>query len=182
MTHDKAARIDPATPPPESFDERAIARKYGLRELVWPDVDQVKQLVHFLAGAVDTGKCGPVPKTSIMLMLDFLQGTLNRQNITKNPHMTPAEFDALELPYYIAARITSKLAREKQDEAAARGKVYQTTYLSLYKFIEVLRALLDPTCQWVRFKSIPAEVLEVMDALAAFAEAFPEQRKKGRAM
>jgi hypothetical protein len=179
VSQEKTPAGDAAAPP---LDERALARKYGVRELVWPEINQVKALEHFLAGAVETGKCGPVPKMAVMVMLDFLQGTLNRQNITKGPHMTPEEFDLLEAPYYIAARIVSKLARDKQDEAAARGKVYQATYVTLSRFIEVLRALLDPSCQWVRFKAVPPDVLQTMDALWNFAEIFPEQRRKGRAM
>ena len=178
MTQEKPNPVETAAP----LDERTLARKYGIRELVWPDVDQVKAFIRFLTGAVESGKSGPVPKTAVVVMLEFLQGTLNRQSITKGPHMTPEEFDALEAPYYIAARIITKLSREKREEAAAKGKLYQTTHVTLYKFIEVLRGLLDPSCQWVRFKAIPPEVIEVMDVLRGFAEAFPEQRRKGRAM
>jgi hypothetical protein len=169
-------------PLPEPVDERAIARKYGIRELVWPDIDQVKALVRFLNGAAESGKCGAVPKTAIVVMLDFLQGTLNRQNITKAPRMSPEEFDTLEAPYYLAARIISKLARDRHDEAVTKGTVYQTTHVTLFKFIDVLRALLDPACQWVRFKAIPSEVREIMSVFADFALVFPEQRRKGRAM
>jgi hypothetical protein len=164
------------------LDERAIARKYGIRELVWPDIDQVKALVRFLKSAVETGKCGAVPKTAIVVMHDFLQGTLNRQNITKAPRMSPEEFDTLEAPYYLAARIITKVARDRHDEAVSKGKVYQATHITLFKFIDVLRALLDPACQWVRFKAIPSDTLEIMAALTEFAQIFPEQRRKGRAM
>jgi len=66
--------MDKAADAPQELDERAIARKYGLRELVYPDTEQVKALSHFLSEAVETGKCGPVPKTAVMVMLDFLQG------------------------------------------------------------------------------------------------------------
>ena len=169
-------------PLPDPLDERTIARKYGIRELVWPDVDQVKAIVRFFSSAVESGKCGAVPKTAIVVMLDFLQGTLNRQNITKAPRMSPEEFDTLESPYYLAARIISKLARDRHDESVTKGKVYQTTSVTLFKFVDVLRALLDPACQWVRFKAIPSETLEIMAVLAEFAHVFPEQRRKGRAM
>lgn len=162
-------------------DERAIARKYGLRELVWPDVEQTKALSQFLANALENGKCGPVPKTAVVVMLEFLQGTLNRQNITKAPTMRPDEFDTLEAPYYLAARIITKLARERRDEAAAKGRLYQTTHMTLNKFVGVLRDLLDPACVWAR-RSIPENVREVMEVLWDFAEVFPEQRRKGRAM
>jgi len=164
------------------FDERVIARKYGLRELVWPDIEQLKAITRFLDGAVESGKCGLVPKTAVVVTIDFLQGTLNRQSITKPPHMAPDEFDALEAPYYIAARIVSKLAREKHDEALAKGRTYQSTHVTLRRFIELLRNLLDPACVWVRAKRLPNDVMDMMEALRAFLEAFPEQRRKGRAM
>lgn len=166
----------------ESLDERGIARKYGLRELVWPDVDQLKALAHFLDGAIATSKCGAVPKTAVVVMTEFVQGTLNRQNLTKTPHMTPDEFDTLEAPYYIAARIVSKLSRERQGEAAARGRTYQVTHVTLFKFLDLLRALIDPSTPWTRAKKIPQEIVEAMEVLRDFIDVFPEQRRKGRAM
>lgn len=171
MTEDAAA-----------LDERAIARKYGLRELVWPDIEQLKALVRFLDGAIESAKCGLVPKTAVVVMIEFLQGTLNRQAITKAPNMAPSEFDTLEAPYYIAARIVSKLAREKHDEALAKGRTYQVTHVTLTRFLDVLRTLLDPSCPWVRFKAIPPDVLAVMVVLRSFIDVFPEQRRKGRAV
>ena len=123
-----------------------------------------------------------MPKTAIVVMLEFLQGTLNRQNITKGPRMSSEEFDALEAPYYLAARIILKLARDRHDDAVSKGRVYQSTHITLSKFVDVLRALLDPAGAWVRFKAIPAEALEIMAVLSAFAHVFPEQRRKGRAM
>lgn len=166
----------------ESIDERAIARKYGVRELVYPDSEQLKMLAQFLGNAVETSRLGPVPKTAVMVMLEFLQGVLNRQHITKGPRMSEAEFDALQTPYYIAARIITKLVRERQELAETKKKIYQTTYVSLGQFIELLRSLLDPGCYWLRMKKIPEGVAEVMEALWDFAQLFPEQRKKGRAM
>lgn len=163
-------------------DERAIARKYGVRELVWPDVEQIKTLIRFLGVAIDSGKCGAVPKTAVMVMLDFLQGTLNRQNITKAPHMTPGEFDALTAPYYIATRIVTKLARDRQDEAVAKGRIYQTTNVTLNRFIQTLRDLVDPLTMRARARAIPDDMREVMEILLSFAEVFPEQRRKGRAL
>ena len=50
------------------LDERAIAKKYGLRELVYPDSDQVKTLVAFLDATIDTGRCGAIPKTAAVVM------------------------------------------------------------------------------------------------------------------
>jgi len=163
------------------LDERALAKKYGLRELIYPGSEQLKTLSHFLSSAVENGRCGPVPKTAVVVMLEFLQATLNRQHITKGPRMPQEEFDALQTPYYLAARIVAKLAREKKELAATRGKLYQTTYLSLNEFIELLRSLLDPGCYWFRLGSIPDGVREVMEALWDFALLYPEARKKGRA-
>jgi hypothetical protein len=165
-------------PQPESFDERSIARKYGLRELVHPDRDQLKLLARFLTEVSESGRCGPVPKMAVMAMLEFLQGTLNRQHITKGPRMTPEEFDVLQAPYYAAARIVTRLARERRD-AEAKGKLYQTTYLSLNQFVEVLRNLVDPGCYWIR-KNVPEGIREVMDALADFATLYADQREKAR--
>ncbi|HKO55832.1 MAG TPA: hypothetical protein VJ276_08125 [Thermoanaerobaculia bacterium] len=167
---------------PEEVDERAIARKFGLRELVYPDSEQLKVLSQFLSNAVETGKCGPVPKTAVIAMLEFLQGTLNRQHITKSPTMSPAEFDVLQTPYYLAARIIGKLAREKKEAASKKGKLYQTTYLTLNQFIELLRNLLDPGCYWLRMKTVPDGIQEVMEVLWDFALLYPDARRKGRAL
>lgn len=166
----------------EVLDERVLAKKFGVRELVFPDSEQLKALTHYLAEAVEMGRSGPVPKMAVMVMLEYLQGVLNRQHITKGPRMSPREFDALQTPYYLAARITAKLVREKQQLAEQKGKVYQTTYLSIVQFIELLRNLVDPGCYWMRLGKIPEGVLEVMEALWDFALLYPEARKKGRAL
>ena len=168
--------------PHEQLDERTIARKFGLRELVFPDTEQLKALSLFLSNAVETGRCGPVPKTAIVIMTEFLQGTINRQHITKGPQMTQAEFDVLQTPYYVAARIMSKLAREKREQAELKGKLYQTTYSTLNQFVELLRSLLDPGCYWIRIGTIPDGVRDAMEILWDFATLYPEQRRKGRAM
>jgi hypothetical protein len=168
-------------PLPE-LDERAIAKRYGLRELNYPDSDQTRALMAFLSGAVDTGRCGPVPKTAVMVILDFMQATINRQNITKGPRMSQEEFDVLQTPYYLAARIVNKIQRNRQTAAKERGKTYQQTYLSLYQFIELLRSILDPTCYWLRMKKIPESITESMEALREFLSLYPEQRRKGRAV
>ena len=166
----------------EPLDERTLARKYGLRELVWPDTEQVKALSAFLAGAVATGKCGLVPKMAVKVMLEFLQGVLNRQNVTKGPHMRPEEFDALQTPYYLAARIVTQVAREKREQNVARGKIYQTTYVTLNRFIDLLRQIVDPASPLVRSRTLSDDMREVMEVLWDFAELYPEQRRKGRAM
>jgi hypothetical protein len=167
--------------PPQEVDERSIAKKYGLRELVYPDSEQVKTLLAFLTKSIDRGKCDVVPKTAAVVMIDFLQATVNRQHITKGPRMSHVELDAITAPYYVAARIISKIQRARQDETA-KGKLYQTTYLSLNHFIELLRSLLDPGCYWLHLKNAPKGVIEAMIALREFLLLYPEQRKKGRAM
>lgn len=166
-------------PLPE-LDERSIGKKYGLRELTYPDSEHIKSLNAFLSDAVEQGRCGPVPKTAVMLVLEYLQATLNRQHITKGPRMSQDEFDVLQAPYYIAARIIAKLQRNRQE--SDKAKVYQSTYISLNQFMEVLRSILDPGCYWMRMKTIPEGVREAMEALRDFLALFAEQRRKGRAL
>jgi hypothetical protein len=165
-------------PLPE-LDERAIGKKYGLRELVYPDSEQMKSLSAFLTDAIEQGKCGPLPKTAVVMLMEFLQATINRQHITKGPRMSQDEYDVIQTPYYLAARVISKIQRSRQE--STKGKVYQATYISLNQFIEVLRSLLDPGCYWLRAK-IPEGVREVMEALRDFLVLYPEQRRKGRAL
>ena len=165
---------------PNPLDERAIAKRYGLRELIYPDSEQVKTLIAFLDATIQTGRCGGIPKTATVVILEFLQATVNRQHLTKGPRMSPEEFDALQTPYYIAARIIAKLQRARQE--SVKGKVYQTTYLSLTQFIELLRNLLDPGCYWLRLKAVPEGIVEAMQALRDFLGAYPDQRRKGRAL
>lgn len=166
-------------PVPE-LDERAISRKYGLRELNYPDVEQIKAMSAFLDATIQTGRCGPTPKTAVVVLLEYLQATVNRQHITKGPRMSQEEFDAIQTPYYLAARIVAKIQRARQENA--KGKVYQATYVSLTQFIELLRSLLDPGCYWLRLGSVPEGVKESMQALREFLVFYPEQRRKGRAV
>ena len=175
---------DPQSPAgaSEAVDERTVARKYGLRELVFPDREHLKALAEYLYQAIESHRSGPVPKTAVVILLDFLQGTMNRQHITKSPLMTPAEFDLLQTPYYLVTRILAKIGRETQDDAAARGAICQSAYASVNTFMELLRSLLDPGCYWLRLKTIPDGVVEQMVLLRAFAQALPEQRRKGRAL
>lgn len=93
--------------------------------------------------------------------------------------MSQDEFDVLQAPYYMAARIIAKLQRARQE--STKGKVYQTTYLSLNQFMEVLRSILDPGCYWMRMKTIPDGVREAMEGLRDFLVEFAEYRRKGRA-
>jgi hypothetical protein len=165
--------------PVPALDERAIARRYGLRELAYPDFEQVKALLAFLNESITSGRCSSVPKTAAMVTVDFLQGTINRQHLTKGPRMSQEEFDALQAPYYLAARIVARIQRARQENL--KGRVYETTYLSLNHFIELLRSLLDPGCYWMRTKSLPTGVVEAMEALRDFLAAYPDQRRKGRA-
>ena len=175
---DEKKTVEAPVPP---LDERAIARKYGLRELIQPDSEQVKTLVTFLNQSIQSGRCGAIPKTAVVITLDFLQATINRQHITTGPRMSQDEFDVLQTPYYVAARVVSKIQRKRQEENA-KSKLYQTTYVSLNQFIEILRSLLDPGCYWLRLKSVPEGVKEAMEALREFLVLYPEQRKKGRAL
>ena len=163
-------------------EERALARKYGLRELVFPESEQLKTLCRYLTTTIDSGRSGPVPKTAVVVMLEFLQGTLNRQYITKSPTMSQQDFDLLSKPYYLSARIVSKIARDKRDAAVEKGKLYQTTFLTIQQLIELLTSMLDPTCPWMRVKQIPQTVLEAMEALCAYAQLYPEVWKRGRAL
>lgn len=167
------------TPLP-ALDERAIAKRYGLRELVYPDSEQVKTLTAFLSETIDSGRCGAIPKTAAVVILEFFQATVNRQHLTKGPRMSQEEFDVLQTPYHLAARIIAKLQRARQE--STKGKVYQTTYLSLNHFMELLRSLLDPGCYWLRSGTIPEGVAEAMQALRDFLAAYPDQRRKGRAL
>lgn len=162
------------------LDERAIAKRYGLRELSYPDSEQIKTLIAFLDATIATGRCGGIPKTAAVVILEFLQATVNRQHLTKGPRMSQEEFDVLQTPYYVAARIIAKLQRARQE--SVKGKVYQTTYLSLTQFIELLRSLLDPGCYWLRLKTVPEGVTESMQGLREFLAAYPDQRRKGRAV
>ncbi|HYC62209.1 MAG TPA: hypothetical protein VEK79_21845 [Thermoanaerobaculia bacterium] len=166
-------------PIPE-LDERAIGKKYGLRELTYPDSEHVKSLNAFLSDAVATGRCGPIPKTAVMLVLDFLQAIVNRQHITKGPRMSQEEFDVLQSPYYLAARIIARLQRARKENV--KGQVYQTTYISLTQFMEVLRSILDPGCYWMRMKSMPEGVRDAMEGLRDFLAQYAEQRRKGRTL
>ena len=171
--------IEPAAGPP---DERALARKYGVRELVFPDSDQIRALCQYLSATIQTGRSGGVPKTAVVVMLDFLQGTLNRQFITKSPTMSKEDFDLLQTPYYLAARIISKIDREKREAAADKGKLYQNAYLTINQIIDLLKSLLEPTSPWLRQRQVPWPILEAMEVLCAFAQLYPEARKRGRAM
>ena len=164
-------------PIPE-LDERAIAKKYGLRELIYPDTEQVKVMMAFLNDAIEAGRCGPVPKTVVLTLLDYLQATVNRQHITKGPRMSQTEFDTIQAPYYLAARIVTQIQRSRRE--SAKGQVYQNTYVSLNQFMELLRSLLDPGCYWLRLKNIPEGVREALENMRDFLTLYPEQRRKGR--
>ena len=164
----------PDPPATAALDERTVARKYGLRELVFPDSGQLRALCEYLNTTVQSGRSGLVPKTATMMMLEFLQGTLNRQFITKAPSMTKEEFDLLSAPYYLAARVVGKIAE--------KGKLYQTTYITLAELIKLLHDITDPTCVWMRSGRVPPPALQAMAVLSAFAQTFPEVRRRGRAV
>jgi hypothetical protein len=172
----------PIEPAAGATDERAVARKYGLRELVFPDSDQVRALCQYLTVTIESGRSGAVPKTAVIVMREFLQGTLNRQYITKSPTMTKEDFDLLSAPYYLSARIISKISRDTREAAERKGKLYQTTYLTLTQLINLLESMVDPASPWIRARQLPQPILEVMEVLCAYAQLYPGVRRRGRAM
>lgn len=163
-------------------EERALAHKYGLRELVFPQSEQLETLCRYLTTTVESGRSGPLPTTAVVVMLEFLQGTLNRQYITKSPRMSQEDFDLLSSPYYLSARIISKIARDKHDAAVEKGTLYQTTFLTIRQLIDLLTSMLDPACPWLRGKRIPQPVIETMEALSAYAQLFPQVWTRRHAM
>jgi hypothetical protein len=92
--------------------------------------------------------------------------------------MAPEEYDLLQKPYAIAARIVSRIQRERQE--AAPGRVYEATWISLHRFIELLRSLVDPSCVWVRARAVPPDVLETMAGLRTFLALYADYRRKAR--
>jgi hypothetical protein len=160
------------------LSERAIARKHGIRELIYPDSEQIMALSAFLTKTIETRRARAVPKTAVLMMADFLQATINRQNITKGPRMSHEEFDVLQAPYYLAARIVTKIQRNRQ--GAIRGRVYETTYLSLNDFVRLLRQIADPLAAAARAKSVEPETVEKMEVLREFLTIYSEQRRKSR--
>ena len=158
--------------------ERALARKYGLRELVWPEAEDARTLTRYLADVVATKHSGAVPKTTVVTMLDFLQGVLNRQYLTKSPRMPFDEYEALQQPYHVASQIITRILHEKRELRASRNILYQTTQLRLADFIELLRSVLDPGCSWMIRGTISDAILEQFAALHEFVERYPEARRK----
>src|SRR5687768_8684148 len=88
----------------ETHDERSIAKRYGLRELVYPEGEQVKTFIQFLDESLASRRFGAIPRTTALVILEFLQATVNRQHLTKGPRMSQEEYDILQAPYYLAAR------------------------------------------------------------------------------
>lgn len=164
--------------PPADINETAIARKYGVRELSYPNATHIEELMSFIGESMANNRCASVPREALEAMLEFVQGTVNRQNITKGPRMAQEEFDTLQAPYYMAARIVSKIAREKRELARDRSKLYETTYVTLNQFIDVLRALLDPNC-YFRSSRLPESVREVLEVLRDFVQAYGQSRARG---
>jgi hypothetical protein len=158
------------------LDESAIAVRYGVRPLVYPDVGQIKTLTSFLAASFESGQCAVVPKSDVEAALDFIQAIINRQHITKGPRMPAEDYDLLQRPYSIAARIVSRMQREKRE--SSKGHLYQTTHLSLTNFADVLRNLLDPACAWTGAGTIPTPVRLMMSGLRDFLIEYPEQSRK----
>ncbi len=167
-------------PLPE-LDERAIGKKYGLRELSYPDSEQIKSLNAFLSDAVEHNRCGPVPKTAVMVVLEYLQATINRQHITKGPRMSQDEFDAIQAPYYIAARIIAQAAARAAGIGQGQGLPVDL-HLAQSIHGSVAQHPRPRAVTGMRMKTIPDAVREAMEALRDFLALFAEQRRKGRAL
>jgi len=163
-------------PSPAEVDERVIAMRYGVQPLLYPDVAQIKALTSFLAESYESGRCAALPRASVLVGRDFVQSIMNRQYITKGPRMPAADYDALQRPYSIAARIVSRMQRERRE--GARAHLYQNTHLSLTNFIDVLTSLLDANCPWVHAGTIPTPVRLMMSGLRDFLIEYPDQSRK----
>jgi hypothetical protein len=161
---------------PAELDERSIATRYGVRPLVYPDVEQLRTITAFLSESFESGRCGAIPDGAVLATLEFVQAILNRQHITKGPRMPAADYDLLQRPYSVATRIISRMQRERRE--SAKGHLYQTTHLSLTNFLDVLRSLLDPACSWADAGTIPTPVRLMMSALRDFLIEYPDQQRK----
>jgi hypothetical protein len=174
--------IDHESPVSAAVDasERALARKFGIRELVYPDTEQTRVLERYLDQAIASRRSGAVPKTAVVILAEFFQAALNRQFLTKSPSMPMAEYEVLQAPYHLAASIVTQVFYERRELAKARGTIYQTTQLRLHDFIELLRGILDPGCTWTRLGTIPGPILEQMEMLRDFVARYPEARRRER--
>ena len=54
--------------------------------------------------------------------------------------------------------------------------------MTMNQFIDVLRSLVDPGSYWLRMKTVPEAMRDVMEVLWDFAVLYPEVRRKGRAL
>ena len=48
--------------------------------------------------------------------------------------------------------------------------------------INLLRGMVDPASPWIRARQVPQPILEVMEVLCAYAQLYPEVRRRGRAV
>jgi hypothetical protein len=174
--------IDNDSPVPASVDasERALAKKFGIRELVYPDTEQTRVLQRYLDQSIEARHSGPVPKTAVLILAEFFQAVLNRQFLTKAPSMPMEEYEALQAPYHLAAGIVTQVLYERRELAKTRGRIYQTTQLRLHDFIDLLRGILDPACSWIRLGTIPDNIVEQMEMLRDFVARYPEARRRER--
>jgi len=154
-----------------AFDERSIARRYGLRELLYPDRGAIESVQRFLVEMVSTQTANNLPKIHLTILRRFFQGAMARQNISKMPNMQLEEYLLIQAPYSICSRIFGRILQHK------KGTFYQATYHSVEKCDEFLSYLLDPDCVWIR-KNLPEEMIARAIVLHEFLERYPEAKKR----
>jgi len=154
-----------------TFDERTVARKYGMRELIYPDRAAIESVQRLLLEMVSEGTANNIPKIHLTLLRRFFQGSVARQNISKMPNMKLEEFLLLQAPYGICSRIFGRILEHR------KGSFYQVAYHSVEKCIEFLSYLLDPDCVWIR-KKLPDEMIARAIVLREFLDLYPEARQR----
>jgi hypothetical protein len=154
-----------------TFDERTIARKYGLQRLVYPDRAAIESVQRFLLDMVSTRSAANLPKIHLTILRRFFEGTMARQNITKMPGMNLEEYLLLQTPYGICSRVFGRILETR------KGAYYQAAYHSVEKCIEFLSYLVDPDCVWMR-KKLPEEMIARAIVLHDFLERYPEAKQR----
>jgi hypothetical protein len=159
------------TPGETTFDERTIARKYGLQQLIYPDRAAIESVQRFLLEMVSTHTANNLPKIHLTILRRFFQGAMARQNITKMPNMNLEEYLLLQTPYGICSRVFGRILETR------KGAFYQAAYHSVEKLIEFLSYLVDPDCVWIR-KNLPEEMIARAIVLQDFLERYPEAKQR----
>jgi hypothetical protein len=154
-----------------AFDERSIARRYGFRELIYPDRAAIESVQRFLLEIVSTRTANNPPKIHLTILRRFFQGAMERQNISKMPNMQLEEYLLIQAPYGICARVFGRILERR------KGSFYQAAYHSVDKCVEFLSYLLDPDCVWIR-KNLPEEMVARAIVLKEFLERYPEAKQR----